>query len=106
MSHILRDLVRVTLANKQGITVTVRSNEGFLMGWANTRRLCHDDLNGCWPRHVAAAQTDFSVSAVVTRMRMRCYGRVAHGTYKSVIYLGSVSTRSTQPRAFGPRLCK
>ena len=30
-----------------------------------------------------------------------------HGPwYKSVIYLGSVSTLFTQPRAFGPRLCK
>ena len=32
--HILRELVHVTPANKQGIAVIVRSNEAFLIGWA------------------------------------------------------------------------
>ena len=66
----------------------------------NTSQLFHDNSNGCWvPLELA-----FIASAVVTRMRMRCYDHCPW--YKSVIYLGSVSTRFTQPRTFGPRLCK
>ena len=39
-------------------------------------KLFHDDLNGCW----VPLELTFIASAVVTRMRMRCYGHMAHGT--------------------------
>ena len=42
----------------------------------NTSQLFHDDSNGCW----VPLELTFIASAVVTRMRMRCYGHMAHGT--------------------------
>ena len=42
----------------------------------NTSQLFHDDSNGCW----VLLKLTFIASAVVTRMRMRCYGHMAHGT--------------------------
>ena len=64
----------------------------------NTSQLFHDDSNGCWvPLELA-----FIASAVVTRMRMRCYGHMAHGT--SPLYTSVRSLRdlhSLGPSALG-----
>ena len=64
----------------------------------NTSQLFHDDSNGCWvPLELA-----FIASAVVTRMRMRCYGHMAHGT--SPLYTSVRSLRdlhSLEPSALG-----
>ena len=64
----------------------------------NTSQLFHDDSNGCWvPLELA-----FIASAVVTRMRMRCYGHMAHGTsplYTSVRSLHDL--HSLGPSALG-----
>ena len=59
----------------------------------NTSQLFHDDSNGCW---VPLA------SAVVTKMRMRCYDHMAHGT--SPLYTSVRSLRdlhSLGPSALG-----
>ena len=64
----------------------------------NTSQLFHDDSNGCWvPLELA-----FIASAVVTRMRMRCYDHMAHGT--SPLYTSVRSLRdlhSLGPSALG-----
>ena len=64
----------------------------------NTSQLFHDDSNGCW----VPLELIFIVSAVVTRMRMRCYGHMAHGTsplYTSVRSLHDL--HSLGPAALG-----
>ena len=64
----------------------------------NTSQLFHDDSNGCWvPLELA-----FIASAVVTRMRMRCYGHMTHST--SPLYTSVRSLRdlhSLGPSALG-----
>ena len=64
----------------------------------NISQLFHDDSNGCWvPLELA-----FIASAVVTRMRMRCCGHMAHGT--SPLYTSVWSLRdlhSLGPSALG-----
>ena len=64
----------------------------------NTSQLFHDDSNGCWvPLELA-----FIASAVVSRMRMRCYDHMAHGT--SPLYTSVRSLRdlhSLGPSALG-----
>ena len=109
VSHILWDLVHTQLVKEQAIAVTVRNNYAFLTGSAighgsmvsfNTSQLFHDDSNGCWV--TVPLELTFIASAVVTRMRMRCYGHMAHGT--SPLYTSVRSLRdlhSLGPSALG-----
>ena len=63
----------------------------------NTSQLFHDDLNGCW----VLLELAFIASAVVTRMRMRCYDHMAHGTsplYTSVRSLRDLHSRGPKAR--------
>ena len=81
--------------------MTVRNNKAFGHGSMvsfNTSQLFHDDSNGCW----VLLELTFIASAVVTRMRMRCYGHMAHGT--SPLYTSVRSLRdlhSLGPSALG-----
>ena len=75
VSHILRDLVQTRLVNEQATAVTENNyafGHGSMVSF-NTSQLFHDDSNGCW----VPLELTFIVSAVVTWMRMRCYGHMA-----------------------------
>ena len=69
----MRDLV-YTWLDKQ-LSFLDRLSHGSMVNF-NICQLFHSDLNGCW----VPLELTFIASAVVTRMRMHCYGHMAHGT--------------------------
>ena len=58
-----------------------------MVSFNTTSQLFHDDSNVCW----VPLELTFIASAVITRMRMRCYGHMAHGT--SPLYTSVQSLR-------------
>ena len=74
-----------------------RLGHGSMVSFINASQLFHDS-NGCW----VPLELTFIASAVITRMRMRCYGHMAHGTsslYTSVRSLHNL--HSLGPLALG-----
>ena len=94
-------LVHTWMVNEQAIAVTVQNDQAFGHGSMvsfNTSQLFHDNSNGCW----VPFELTFVSSAIVTRMRMRCYDHMAHGT--SPLYTSVRSLRdlhSLGPSALG-----
>ena len=75
-----------------------RLGHGSIVSFNNTSQLFHDGSNSCW----VPLELTFIASAVVTRMRMRCYGHMAHGT--SLLYTSLRSLRdlhSLRPSSLG-----
>ena len=65
----------------------------------NTSQLFHDNPNSCW----VPLELTFIASAVVTRMRMRYYGHMAHGTsplYTSVRSLHNLHSLGSSALGF------